>query len=145
MHDTLVTHNSKYHYTGHIMLCRGYQFFVCFHQVTSTFSFFTAKHSVFSNHANLNLFFTDLSISFTIDSSFLSIIFILTTSYGNFFFKVVELDKLQLIPFVFYVRSYRKPYFRKPVQLVMTGLKHVHYYDSCVFSINTEPVHCLRL
>jgi hypothetical protein len=80
-----------------------------------------------------------------IDSSFLSIIFILKTSYGKLLFKVVELDKLQLIPFVFYVRSYRRPYFRKPVQLVMTGLKNAHYYDSCVCSINTEPVHCLRL
>jgi hypothetical protein len=58
-----------------------------------------------------------------IDSSFLSIIFILKTLYGKLFFKVIELDKLQLILFVFYVRSHRRPYFRKPVQLVMTGLK----------------------
>jgi hypothetical protein len=33
----------------------------------------------------------------------------------------------------------------KPVQLVMTGLKNTHYYDSCTCPINTEPVHCLRL
>ena len=86
-----------------------------------------------------------VSMYLCIDSSFLSIIFILKTSYGKLFCKVIEFDKLQLIPFVFYVRSYRRPYFRKSVQLVMTGLKNAHYYDSYVCSINTEPVHYLRL
>ena len=54
---------------------------------------FSDKNPLFSNQANLNVFLTVLSISFMIDSSFFSKVFILNYVWEKTFFKVVTHDR----------------------------------------------------
>ena len=57
------------------------------------FSFFRVQDIFFSNQANLNLLLTIFSLSFTIDSSFFSKVFILNYVWEKTFFKVVTHDR----------------------------------------------------